>query len=130
MHEPEALSPTSPAPARRPRTGGGGGVWVELESPRVPPVGDRYAYWNEPPMEMSPRCAWWLRQIDRGWRSNRSWRGQGYDNGSEQYGVYIWEYQNLIEPALRHAPSTVPQQPSAPEEEASIAAVDPSAPNG
>lgn len=83
------------------RTGGGGGVWVGIESPKPPKVTDRYRYWSDPPPEQSERCRYWLRQIERGWRPNKHIAREGYDTSAEWYGVYIWEYLNVIHPALR-----------------------------
>lgn len=83
------------------KTGGGGGAWVEIERPKPPRVSDHYAYWGDPPPEVSERCRYWLRQIERGWRPNRAIRHEGYDSAAQWYGVYIWEHQNLILEALR-----------------------------
>lgn len=82
------------------KTGGWGGAWVALERPKPPRVDDRYLYWTDPPPEPSPRCSYWLRQIDRGWRPNRAIEGHCYDCSAEWYGVYIWEYLNAIGPRL------------------------------
>lgn len=82
------------------KTGGGQTSWVDLERPKPPAVDDRYRYWGSPPPERSPRCRYWLRQIERGWRPNRFVRRRGYDEAAEWYGVYLWEYLNSIRPAL------------------------------
>lgn len=83
------------------KTGSGGRPWIALEKPKPPAVEDCYAYWAEPPPELSERCRWWLRQIERGWRPNRSWSSAGYaTKANSLYGVYIWEYINVIYPAL------------------------------
>lgn len=84
----------------RGKTGGDAGAWIELEKPRPPAVGDHYQFWGDRPPERSERCAYWLRQIERGWLPNRRWAREGYDAASELYGVYIWEYLNEITPAL------------------------------
>lgn len=86
----------------RPRTGSGGKPWVVYDSPKPPPVGDRYTYWAHPPPEVSGRAQWWLRQIDRGWRPPRRIRVECYDCSAEWYGIYIWEYLNLLAPAMGH----------------------------
>jgi hypothetical protein len=82
------------------RTGGGGGPWVELEHPKPPRVANPYDFWTEAPPERSERCAYWLRQIEHGWRPNKYLAGEGYDAAAHWYGIYIWEYLNLIYPAL------------------------------
>ena len=65
-----------------------------------PRVGDRYAFWSHPPPERSARCAWWVRRIEGGWRRNRRISGMGYDEASEHFGVYVWEYTNVLAPLL------------------------------
>ena len=82
------------------RTGSGGGPWVDLERPKPPKVDDHYAYWLEPPPQLSERCQYWIRQIERGWCPNRRWSQEGYDSSAKLYGVWIWEYCNVISPAL------------------------------
>lgn len=82
------------------KTGGMGGTWVEIERPKPAPVADHYAYWADPPPVRSERCAYWLRQIKRGWRPNRFVRREGYDSSAQWYGIYIWEYLNEIVPAI------------------------------
>lgn len=82
------------------KTGGWGGHWVALERPKPPAVPCRYDFWRYLPDDLSPRCSWWLRQIEVGWRPNRYIRRMGYDESAEWYGVYIAEYLHVIEPAL------------------------------
>lgn len=82
------------------KTGGQNTTWVDLERPKPPRVDDHYRYWSEPPPERSERCAYWLRQIDRGWRPNRFLRRECCDCSAEWYGVYVWEYLNEISPRL------------------------------
>lgn len=81
------------------KTGGWGLPWVTLESPKPPRV-DRYAYWGTAPDEPSPRCVFWLRQIGRGWRPNCHIQRMGYDESAEWYGVFMWEYLNVLAPRL------------------------------
>lgn len=83
-----------------PATGSHGRPWVTLEHPRPPAVPDPYAYWSTPPPTMSPRCAYWLRQIDAGWLPNRRWRRHGRDVAADLFGVWLWEYLHVIAPAL------------------------------
>ena len=58
-------------------------------------------YWLEAPPEPSGRLLQWLERIRNGWRPNRRISGMGYYEASEFYGVYIWEYLNVLRPALR-----------------------------
>ena len=64
-------------------------------------VEDRYAYWMEPPPEISARCQWWMARIEAGWYPNNRIRTFGYDEAAVFYGVYIWEFLNVIAPLLR-----------------------------
>lgn len=61
---------------------------------------DETLYWLSPPPEPSPRLALWLVKINHGWRPNKRIRGLGYHEASNFYGVYIWEYLNVIRPLL------------------------------
>lgn len=82
------------------RTGGGGSRWVDLP-PKPPRVDDHYLYWMQPPPETSERCRYWAVQIARGFRRNRRWRYQGYDSECQLFGVYMWEWFNVLYPMLR-----------------------------
>jgi hypothetical protein len=84
------------------KTGGVGSPWVELEKPKPPRVHDHYAFWGDPPPELSSRCEYWVRQMERGWAPNRRIRSKDYDSSAEWYGIYIWEYWNIIHPMVRH----------------------------
>ncbi|GGM26944.1 hypothetical protein GCM10011608_09690 [Micromonospora sonchi] len=88
---------------RQGKTGSGGGPWVELETPKPPRVPDHYTYWAEPPPELSARCVYWLRQIERGWLPNKSIGGKGYDCTAQWFGVYLWEYLNVLYPRISEA---------------------------
>lgn len=83
------------------RTGSGGRPWVQVERPKPPPVEDRYLYWSDPPHAVSLRCLYWARQIDRGWLPNRRIGSYGYDTSAGWYGVYIWEYLNILFPLIQ-----------------------------
>lgn len=64
-------------------------------------VADHYLYWTDPPPEISPRCAWWAAEISAGrFRPNQRVRRMGYDPAAEFFGVYIWEYLNVLRPLL------------------------------
>lgn len=81
------------------KTGGWGSTWVELDKPKPPAVDDHYRYWTSPPPNLSPRCRYWLRQIECGWRPNRRIQREGREAAS-WYGVYVWELTEQIWPAL------------------------------
>lgn len=87
---------------RKGKTGGGGRPWVEFDSPRPPAVKDPYQFWADEPWNVSARCRWWLRQIERGWRPNKYLAREGYDTSAHVMGIYIWEYNNLICKALEN----------------------------
>ena len=84
---------------RQGKTGGQGGVWVELEQPKPPRVADVYQWWGAPPPERSARCAYWLRQIEAGWLPNGHIARMGRE-GAHWYGVWMWEWTNEIGPAI------------------------------
>ena len=66
-----------------------------------PPRVDRYEYWGDPPPVPSPRLAWWLdRIVDEGWKPNRRISGEGYDGTAEFFGVYLWEWLNVLYAAV------------------------------
>jgi hypothetical protein len=65
-----------------------------------PPRVDRYAYWLDPPPEPSPRLQWWLTRVNAGWRPNRRIRMMGYDESAGWFGVYLWEWTNVLCPRL------------------------------
>ncbi len=64
---------------------------------------NRYAYWQAPPPEPSPKLKRWIARIKAGWRPNRRIRQMGYDEKAEFFGVYLWEYLNVIAPMLQEA---------------------------
>lgn len=66
-------------------------------------VQDVTTHWTEPPPEPSGALTCWLDKIKAGWRPNKRVRGMGYHESSEFYGVYIWEYINVLSPAIREA---------------------------
>lgn len=85
---------------RRGKTGSEGQPWMELEKPKPAKVDDETRYWQYPPPELSPRCQYWSRQIERGWLPNRSVSRLGYDPSAGWFGVYIWEYLNVLYPLI------------------------------
>jgi hypothetical protein len=46
--------------------------------------------------------AWWLERIngEEQWRPNRRVRLMGYDEKAEWFGVYLWEYLEVLAPLL------------------------------
>ena len=73
-------------------------------TPMPPRVADIEQHWGEPPPVRSPRCAAWVTRIRAGWRPNRRISGMGYYDSAEYYGVYIWEYLNVLSPLLDGLP--------------------------
>jgi hypothetical protein len=71
-----------------------------MKPPAPPRVSDSYLFWVTSPPELSARCAWWTRRIRGGWRPGRRLRELGYDTSARYYGVYVWEYLNVISPLL------------------------------
>lgn len=46
----------------------------------------------------------WVERIRNGWRGNKRIRIKGYYEASEYFGVYIWEYLEIIYPLLSGRP--------------------------
>lgn len=69
--------------------------------PLPPRVTDRYLHWNRPPRQVSDRCHAWAARIAAGWKRNRRIGMMGYDAVSEWFGVYIWEWLNVLAPLLQ-----------------------------
>lgn len=61
---------------------------------------DIYEYWSDPPPEPSPRLALWISRLKNGWRPNRRIGTMNYTESAEFFGVYLWEYLNIIYPSL------------------------------
>jgi hypothetical protein len=79
------------------------GEWMLACSmkPVAPPrVRDHYEFWSNPPPEPSPRLLYWKARIAAGWRPGRFIRRMGYDESAEYYGVWIWEYTQVLRPLL------------------------------
>jgi hypothetical protein len=64
-------------------------------------VKDHYEYWANPPPILSAKCTYWLVRIRNGWKRNNRILKMGYDESAEFFGVYIWEYINILTPELR-----------------------------
>lgn len=82
---------------------------LDDHKPNPPRVDNVERYWNHPPPDQSPRCAFWLRRIAAGWRPNKRWRELGYYDSAQRFGVYIWEWSNVIGPCLY--PESFPSAP-------------------
>ncbi|MFI5436442.1 hypothetical protein ACHMZP_32160 [Rhodococcus baikonurensis] len=82
------------------KTGSGNRRWMVLERPKPVKVSDAEDYWLFAPSQLSRRCAYWVRQIERGWLPNRRIVREGYQNGADWFGVYIWEYLNVLDPLI------------------------------
>ncbi len=65
-----------------------------------PKVEDITEYWNEPPPVLSERCIFWVTKIRTGWQRNYVLRKLDLEESSEFFGVYIWEYINILYPML------------------------------
>lgn len=57
-------------------------------------------YWLIPPPMMSKGCERTLAKLNAGWRPNRRIRQMGYYESAEFYRCYIWEWLNVISPAI------------------------------
>ena len=88
------------------KTGSEGRPWIQLE-PKPPKVETVEQYWLEAPPQMSERCAYWVRQIHRGWLPNKYISREGYYTSAEWYGVWIWEYLNVLSPRIEWYRSTL-----------------------
>lgn len=57
-------------------------------------------YWGDKPPRPSHRCVYWLLRFKAGWAPNRRIRSFGYYASAEWYGVWIWEYLNVLAPII------------------------------
>jgi hypothetical protein len=57
-------------------------------------------YWRDPPPEASAGLVKWLAKVRKGWRPNRRLGGMDYYSCAEYYRIYIWEWFNVLKPAL------------------------------
>jgi hypothetical protein len=68
---------------------------------KPPAVDDIQLYWTGPPPTLSPRVQYWLKRLSDGtWKPNRRFRIEGYYGRAQYLGVYLWEYWNVVLPAL------------------------------
>lgn len=80
-----------------------------LSSPRVD---DQYAYWGEAPPEPSERLIEWLERFAKGWRRNRRLQSLGAEAAAKWFGVYQWEWTNVLWPIESGACSICGCRPS------------------
>jgi hypothetical protein len=57
-------------------------------------------YWQDPPPEPSQRCLHWQAKIRAGWLPNRRIGSMDYYSRAEFFGVYLWEYFNVLLPLM------------------------------
>ena len=93
------------------KTGSDNRRWMILERPKPAKVSDAEDYWLFAPSQLSARCAYWVRQIERGWLPNRRIVREGYQYGADWYGVYIWEYLNVLDPLIRQKRAQLASSP-------------------
>lgn len=70
----------------------------DLDETDMPPPVDCEVAWPNPPEEPSPRLTMWLDQIAD--EDAPDFAGYGYYIAAELYGVTIWEYINVLSPAI------------------------------
>ena len=78
-----------------------------MKPPAPSRVGCIEDFWITSPPKLSDRCTWWVARIEAGWRPNRRISGAGYSGSAAYYGVYIWEYLNVISPRLAKLATSV-----------------------
>jgi hypothetical protein len=76
---------------------------VEMKPKRVDNV---ETYWTAPPPAPSARCAYWVAAINGGWTPNRRVSAMGYHEKADFFGVYIWEYINVLSPLFLRGAET------------------------
>lgn len=66
---------------------------------------------EERPGMPSMRLGWWLEYVSRGWRPDGRLRTLGYLDAAKWFGVYVWEFRNVLVPAMREPrpPVVVPR---------------------
>jgi hypothetical protein len=64
-------------------------------------VPDKDRYWTEPPESLSQRVEYWLRRLAEGsWTPNKYFNRECGQCRAAWLGVYQWEYDHIVEPAL------------------------------
>ena len=57
-------------------------------------------YWSNPPPNPTENLIRWIGKIQSGWRPNRRIRRLGHQRSAEFFGVYLWEYVEVLCPIL------------------------------
>lgn len=83
-----------------------GTINTRLDAPKS--VEDVEDYWDDRPPALSNRCVWWMARIINGWRSDGVNSTYSESGKASVYGVYVWEYINVIRPLLRSLGTKVP----------------------
>ena len=68
--------------------------------PAAPPRVDIWAFQERAPPAPSARMLWWQDRIRAGWRRNRRISAMAYTEAAEHFGVYLWEWLNVLSPML------------------------------
>lgn len=71
-----------------------------MKPPTPTKVKDCTEYWTTPPPNPSARCTYWVERIKNGWRPNRRVNQMGFGEASLFFGIYVWEYRNVIIPLM------------------------------
>jgi hypothetical protein len=66
-----------------------------------PRVDNVEAFWHRAPPERSARCSYWEDRIYEGWSPSKRVRAMGYYEAADFFGVYIWEWLNVLLPLMR-----------------------------
>lgn len=74
-----------------------------MKPPTPPGVSDIEEHWTSAPPTPSTRCLWWQAKLANGWRPNRRIRALAYHAAARWFGVWIWEYNNVLRPILEKA---------------------------
>lgn len=83
-----------------------------MSRPTRPDRVDEYRFWGNAPDVPSPRLCYWLDRIADGWTRNRRIASLGYAEASRFFGVYIWEWSNVLWPIFDGSHSIVWSRPS------------------
>lgn len=71
-----------------------------MKPPTPQRVPDVTLYMTARPPHNSQRLDYWLARIERGWTPNRRISSFGYHQAAEFFGIWIWEYLNVLMPRL------------------------------
>lgn len=71
-----------------------------MKKPIPQRVDNQQEYWSRPPPQLSARCQYWVDKLSTGYVVNTRITGQGYYTACEYFGVYLWEYLNVLSPMI------------------------------